>query len=1005
MNRFITITFLLLGSLSFAQQTINGTVTDATTGEPLLGATVVVKGTNTAVTTDFDGEFTITANDGAVIVVSYVGYKTKSQTYTGSPLVFNLEQDVAGLDAVVVVGYGTQAVREVTGAVSIVNNETIEELKPTRIEQALQGTVPGVTITSQSGSPGSASNIRIRGIGTNGDSRPLILVDGNVIEDLSVINPNDVESISVLKDATASIYGVRASNGVVIITTKNGRRNQPLKLEYDAYVGFQQTTRKLPTLDALEYALLKNEAFANNGEPIPFPDLTQLSDVDYQDEVFDDAPIFFNNLGIRGGTEKSAYGAGASVLLQDGIVGAEKSKFQRSTFRGNFDHFWLDNLEMKTGVLLNYSNRRAINESGLGSVLFNALNMAPTIPIRDEDGEFSLAEGLGNEVINPIAQIANSFNETNILKVSGNFGLTYSFLNDFELTSRIQTNYSEVSGYSFAPEVFYGSGKVFNVERSVYNTFSNYFRDYTFDSYLNYEHAFAKVHNVQATLGISAFRTTGKFNGFTGFDIPDNDIANASIENAVDVVDNFVNGGDTFDQRLFSQFVRLRYSYDDKYLFTAQARRDGSSNFGPRNKYGFFPSASVGWVPSLEEFMDDEDWIDFLKVRFSYGVAGNDRIPAFAFTSLLNGEGTYPFDDVLVFGTAAGTISNPELKWEEQYVANFGIDANFLDGNLTTSFDVFNRRTEDLLITTSVSGILGAAAPGSGAPVVNGGSVRNRGLEFAIGYNGEITDEFSYGVNYNIGVIDNEVLDVNNTVGFIEGGQFGIGQLPPARMEEGQPLGYFYGLRTDGIFQNAAEVAAHPSQIALGANAQPGDIRFVDVNNDGVIDQDDRVNIGDPIADVTMGLNLSFNYRNFDFQTYLYASIGNDMVRNYERSQNLTNVTTNDLARWTGPGTSNSVPRVTTGATANRIFSDYFVEDASFLRMQNLQLGYTFNDAGARKNIEEVRFYGSVNNLFTLTKYRGFDPSASSGAPIGGGIDPGFYPVPRTFLLGMNVKF
>ncbi len=1013
MNKLITLGLLLLSTISFAQQSVNGKVTDATSGEPLLGATVVVKGTNRATTTDFDGLFTVRAEVDEILVVSYVGYKTNEVAINASGTMnISLAQDIAGLDAVIVVGYGTQSVKEITGAVSVVNEATIENLKPVRIEQALQGQVPGIQITSQSGAPGASSNIRIRGVSTNGDSRPLILLDGAVIEDLSVVNPGDVESISVLKDATAGIYGVRGANGVIIITTKNGRKNQPLTVDYDAYAGFQQASRRLPTLNLTEYALIINESFTNNGQQAPFNNVQNLPYTDYQDKVLETAPIFSNNIGIKAGTENSAYSFGASLLRQDGVVGLSKSGFTRSTLRFNFDHNWTDNLSMKTGVLYTRNKRSTISENALGSVLFNAVNMNPTIPVRNANGDFSIAENLGNEVINPLAQLANTFNDNYVDKITGNFGLSYKFLNGFEANARIQVNYAEVNGDSFAPIANYGSGKVFNNDTPVYNTYSQYFRDYTYDAFLKYEHAFAKAHNVEAVVGLSAFRSTGKLNGFTGrYDIAQPatagiNFSNASLSNADTVEDNFVNGNDQFDSRLWSQFARLQYDYKETYLFSAVMRRDGSTAFGPKNKFGYFPSASLGWVASNEGFLSGSSAVSFLKFRASYGILGNDRIPPFRYISLLNAEGEYIFNDQLVFGAAAGALSKPEITWEEQYSGNVGFDANFLGDKLTFTADYFNKKTEDLLVVPTVSGTLGVGAPGASPPFINGGDIRNQGFEFALSYGDKTSDDFNYRVSYNVDTLKNEVLSVENSVGFIEGGNFGVGQPLISRMAVGQPIGAFFGYQTNGIFQTAQEAAAAPSQIALGAVQQPGDLRYVDLNGDGVITTADRTYIGDPLADVTMGLNLNFNYKNWDFQSYLYASLGNDIVRNYERNQSFTNTTTNELNRWTGPGSTNEFPRVTNGANSNGAFSEFFVEDGSFLRLQNVQLGYTIdNDFVNRNSIKQLRFYASANNLITLTKYRGFDPSASNGAPIGSGIDNGFYPLPRTIIVGANVKF
>ncbi|WP_339686444.1 TonB-dependent receptor [uncultured Nonlabens sp.] len=1008
MNKFTLLIFYFIAALSFAQEgIISGKVLEQSTGEALLGATVLNLNTNKGTTTDFDGLFTIAASSGDILKFSYIGTLPQQVTVVNSDFItVSLLEDVAALEEVVVIGYGTQAVREVTGAVSIVDSKVIENLKPTRVEQALQGQVAGVNVTSSSGSPGAGLNIRIRGISTNGDSRPLILVDGNIIEDLSVINPGDIESLSVLKDATAGIYGVRAANGVIIITTKRGRKNQPLTVDYNSWGGFQETTRRLPTLNSQQYALIKNEAFANNGEALPFTDISNLTNTNYQDEVFDDAFIVNNDISIRGGTEKSTYAFGVSVLNQDGIVGSDKSDFDRFTMRGNFDHKWTKNLEMKTGFLYSYTSNKNINDGGLGSVLFNALNMAPTIPVRDQAGEFSLAEGLGNEVINPEAQLANTFNKNKVGKISGNFGLTYSFLDHFEATARIQANYSTSYGNNFNPRAFYGSGKVFNLTENVYSEYENFFSDYTYDAFLKYDNTFADKHNVEATLGMSAFRTRGDFNDLTGFGNVSNDYNEVSIDGAVRVIDGDLNGARRFDQRLLSHFLRVQYDYKGKYLLSAVVRRDGSTIFGPENRFGIFPTGSLGWIASDEDFLKDSKVFDFLKVRASAGTIGNDRIPAFGFVSLLTGEGQYVFNGQIANGTASGALSNPEIKWEEQFSTNVGLDMKFLSSKLNVTLDYYNKETNDLLIAPAVSGILGSGAPGSSAPFINGGDIRNRGLEFSVGYSDQLTDDFSFNVSYNVATLDNEVLSVNNENGFIEAGVFGVGQLPITRMQEGYTIGYFYGYQTDGIFQNAAEVAAHPSQIALGANAQPGDFRYRDLNNDGVIDTDDRTELGDALPDFTMGLNLSFNYKNWDVQTYLFASIGNEMVRNYERNQPLTNLTTNALGRWTGEGSTNSVPRVTTGATANQVFSDFFVEDASFLRAQNMQIGYTLNESALDNlKLSKLRVYASVNNAFTLTKYRGYDPSASSGDPLSSGIDNGFYPVARTFLVGINAKF
>ncbi len=991
------------------QFSLSGVVTDEGQ-QPLPGVNVFLKGTANGTTTDFDGNFTLSkVSAGDVVVFSYISFKTKEVPVTnGNDLTIALIEDVSALDEVVVVGYGTQTKKEITGAVSIVGAETIEELNPQRVEQALQGQVAGVNVTAQSGSPGSASNIQIRGISTNGDSRPLILVDGNVIEDLSVINPGDIASINVLKDATAGIYGVRAANGVIIITTKTGKFNSDLSFTYDMYAGFQETERTIPVLNATEYAAIINEAFAAGGQPNPYPTLNGLGvGTNWQDEVFQSAPIINHSITMSGGGEKYRFSASSAFLTQDGIVGGDKANFRRFTNRINFNYDILENLELTTNLIHTGTTRRTLPENAIGSVLFNALNNAPTFSVRDSNGDFTLAEGLGNEVINPLAQIANTFNRTSVDKIAGKIGLNYSFWNDFSFENSLQFNYAEVKGRTFAPIVFYGSGKVFNnIDRPNLAQNKDIFRDYTFDSFLNYRKTINENHNVTATLGMSVFRTQGLFSGSEiGFFENSVNFDNADINNAVDRRNDLRNSGlsGRFDERLLSYFVRGQYDFKGRYLLSAVMRRDGSTKFGPDNRFGYFPSGSLGWIVSEEEFLNDSNFLNFLKFRASYGILGNDRIASNGFRGVLNGEGVYVFNGDRVFGRAVGVLPNPAIQWEEQKTLDIGADIQLFNGAVDITADYFTKTTDGLLLQPETSGILGVNAPGAQPPVVNGGEIKNSGFEFAIGYNYRPSEDFNFKINYNATFLDNEVISVNNGTGFLQGGGFGVGQEPPSRMEAGKPIGYFYGLETNGLFQNQAEVNSHATQV----NAAPGDLRFVDQNGDGVINENDRTDIGNPIPDVTMGLNLSLNYKAFDFTAYAFASVGNEIVRNYERNQQLVNRSVYTLDRWTGEGTSTDTPRVTTGATSNELFSDFFVEDGSFVRIQNAQVGYTLPDAVMERfGADKLRVYASVNNIYTFSKYRGYDPSgASGGAPIGGGIDQGFYPVPRTYLLGLNLKF
>lgn len=1005
---FALVFFLMTLSLS-AQKNISGSITDFETGIPMPGVTVLVKGTNNGRATDFDGSFSILVNPDDTLVFSYIGYASQ-EILIGNQSALEIQMRVSqnALDEVVVIGYGTQTKKEITGAVGLVSAETIDQIKPVRIEQALQGQVPGVSITSASGSPGSASNIRIRGISTNGNNDPLILVDGNVIVDLSVINPADIASINILKDATAGIYGARAANGVILITTKSGRKNAPLKVAYDNYFGLQTTSNKIKLLNATEYAVIMNESAAVAGNPPLHPNFTAYGvGTNWQNEVFSTAPVQNHNLRADGGTEKLTYSFGASFLDQDGIVGKEKSNFNRFTLNTNLSFDFTEKLNVKATAIYTSSNKNRLVENALGSVLFNAINMNPVLPVMNTQGNYSIAEGLGNEVINPVAQINNADDSSHVEKISATFGGSYEIFKGLSVESKFQYNHSNVAVDVFKPVVFYGSGKVFNVDTNELIDNDDVYEDYTWDNYINYSTSFNEKHNIKVLLGTSAFKTTGIFESYTGSGFSDADIEKGiTIDDATQVRDNNeqakLRGANTFDVRLLSQFGRLQYDFDGKYLLSAMIRRDGSTRFGPNNRFGYFPSVSVGWVVSEESFLNDNS-IDFLKLRASYGIMGNDQIGDYRYVSTLGGQAKYAFYDKIVEGLAEGALSNPDIKWEEQISSNFGFDLTFLDSKVNFTFDYFSRKTQDLLLTPQVSGILGAVAPGSSPPTVNAGTVLNRGFEYQVGYNGNLSEDLFFNASLNFTVLENEVLFVASNNGFEQGGAFGVGQAPPVRMQAGYPIGYFYGYKTDGVFQSQAEIDNAPTTSIATA---PGDLKFVDLNNDGVIDLDDRTYIGDPHPSVTFGFNLNLNYKNFDFSASAFGVMGSEIVRNYERNQPLVNKHASVLNRWTGSGTTNEFPRVTAGTSPNSLFSDYFIEDGDFLRIQNIQLGYTLPENILGNGfIDNFRVYFTGANLFTFTKYSGFDPTTSNGAPLGGGIDLGFYPMPKIYSIGLNLNF
>ena len=1063
-STFIILLFFFSTTI-FGQINIKGSVRSLSTNEPLPGVTILILNQNKGTTTDFDGNFQITIDEGQTLSFSYIGFETQQvDVNTKQDLNILLVADQNELEEIVVVGYGTQRKKEVTGAVSVLGSKEIEKINPVRVEQALQGQVAGVTVTSASGSPGSGANIRIRGISTNGDSRPLILVDGNIIEDLSVINPNDIKSINVLKDATAGIYGVQGANGVILIETKTGRKNSPIRINLDSYYGFQQTTKKIGLIDnAFDYATSVNNASLNGGGRVKFYPIEStrlvfnLTDpnnpietfTDWQDAVFENAVIYNTNVGFNGGTEKLTYSFGASHLDQDGIVGLGKSNYTRTTARVNLQYDLLENLKLSGTAIYTNSTKNNLAESNIGSVLYSALNIDPFTPVRDDNQN---GNGYGEtlvtarEVVNPIAIIENTYNTTKIDKISTTFGAAYSIFDGLKFESKFQYNHASVFSDEFRPVFNYGPGKQGTVEDNpnVIKDDGNwlidnvdFYEDYKWENFVTYSSVFNDDHTINALLGTSIQEVKGLFTGRSGRGLINN---RNSIEDAIfayvppENIRNRFNdtqieaGNNRFISRLQSIFARFQYSYKDKYLFSGVLRRDGSSKFGKVYRFGYFPSGSLGWNISEEDFLKDNPTISYLKFRASYGITGNDRIDLNRFISLLNGEALYTNNDEIdanevLMGKALGGLANPEIRWENTVSGNLGIDAKFFNDELSLSVDVFSKKTIDLLVQANVSGVLGAEAPGSSPPVVNAGDVLNEGFEALISYNKSINTNLRFNVSYNFTKLHNEVVFVGSTEGFLEGGSFLVGEnLRTSRMEAGFPIGYFYGYKTDGVYQNQAEIdalnlnAPDPSNggnRVYHTNAKPGDLKFVDVNGDKTITVEDKTYLGDPIPDITMGLSFGFNFKDIDFSMSSFASIGNDLVRDYERKNLFSNKGSYVLNSWTPNNPSNSIPRPVNGTSVSfDNFSDYFVEDASYLRIQNIQLGYTFDEALIESlGINKCRFYVSGNNLFTFTSYKGYDPSAVGGGsngrgePIGSGIDKGFYPVAKTFLLGMNLNF
>ncbi len=999
---WLAILYLIPIGLLAQTGTITGTLTDASTNEGLAFANVFNLSSKAGTVTDLDGNYELSATVGDELEMSYLGYDAAKIIVTSIDKIdLALKPSSALLNEVVVIGYGSSTKKEITGAVSIVKAEEIAALNPNRLEQALQGQSAGVQISSQSGSPGGGYNIRIRGISTNGDNNPLILVDGVRYADLSALDPYSIESINILKDASASIYGVQAANGVVLITTKKGTKSDKPVIDFHAYVGTQTTARRIPVLNATEYAILSNEAHANGGQTPPFTDVSDLGEgTDWQNEVFQKAPIRNYYLNVRGGGDKARYAIGGSYFDQQGIVGGEKAGFKRYTGNVNLDVDLTEKLKFNSVVTYAKQNRKTLSENAIGSVLFNALNMPSTLTPLDENGDFTLAEGLGAEVINPLQQIANTYNNVDVNRFSGTAGFTYDLGEGLTFSSSLPFNFSLVTNRGFSPIAFYGSGKVFNTVESSVSESTQTYSSWGWDNVFNYTHTHDDIHKIDVTAGMSLYEENFQGVYATGFGVPNNSFEFAAVSQANEIRPGGASSGAGIF-RLMSQFGRIQYGYDYKYLISGIIRRDGTTRFGPNNRFGIFPSISLGWVMSEESFLEDNSIIDFAKLRLSYGQTGNDKIGDFRYVAGLNGEAEYVFDgNTLNFGQAIGASANPDINWERNTQFNVGLDLNLFNDALSVTADYFIKESNDLLLSIPISGITGYTAPGGGLPIANAGSIKNTGVELALNYRYNVTEDIDFNIGVNGSKLKNETTSLNDGVSFIQGGGFSIGQLPPTRWEVGQPIGYFYGLETDGIFQNTSEVESHIAQ----PEALPGDLRFVDQNGDGEIDSDDRTFIGSPIPEYIFGMSIGANIHGFDISAFADAQVGRDLVRNYARNLPLTNRTAYSIDRWHGEGTSTDIPRLTTGATDNNLFSDYFVEDGSYLRIKTIQVGYTIPKYGAKSiGVNNVRIYGSISNPFTFTRYQGYDPNISSGNPLGSGIDVGFYPQARTYIAGIKI--
>ncbi|MGV3541398.1 MAG: SusC/RagA family TonB-linked outer membrane protein [Rufibacter sp.] len=1026
MKKLLTFLLFLLCGMANAQTSITGRVTSGA-GEPLPGVSVVVKGTTAGAATDIDGRYQIQAPATATtLVFSYIGFVPKEEPINGRTSInVTLAEDRQALEEIVVVGYGTQLRREVSTAISSVTPEEITQTPVTRIEQALQGRVAGVQATNVSGQPGDAPTIRIRGIGSTGNSSPIYIVDGFPVGGIDYLNPGDIEKIDILKDAaSAAIYGARGGNGVVIITTKQGKRDGQMRLAYDGYVGIQNPWRKLELLNAREYAIMMNEGAANANLTPPFADPNQFTGgTDWQDAVFEkDAPIQNHQITLSGGTEKSAYTAALSYFDQDGIVGGDRSNFERYTARVNADNQVKSFLKFGTNLAYTHINRRSFDPNQeFGGILNNALNMDPLTPVyetdpaklaqsiytlnpvvRDGSGQvFGISQYASQEVVNPLARLQVTNGRTSVDKFVGNLlgelklleGLVFHSTLGIDLAYVVSTNYNPI---------YYLNAAQQNSKSLVSRGTDRYFTWQT-ENYFTYDKAFGD-HNLGVTLGTSALKTHNEtlFGSNTG--LVSSDPNQAYLNLAVSAGTAVATGGAS-ERAILSYYGRVNYNYKSKYLFSAVVRRDGSSRFGSDNRYATFPSFSVGWVFSDEAFFPQNNFVTFAKLRASWGQNGNEEIGNFYPWAAQVGVGRgYTFYNPdgskgYLSGAALQALPNSLLGWEASEQTNVGLDLSFLNNALTLTADYYVKNTKDLLVVAPILGHVG-----ENAPPVNGGEVSNKGWELALNYKGNVRS-LGYSVGLNGTYNENEFVSIANAEGILGGVNFST-YGPASRSEVGMPVAYFYGYKTAGILQNQADV----EQVkALQPNAQPGDVRFVDLNQDGKLDTKDRTMIGNPTPKFTAGLNLGFDLKGFDVSAFFYGAFGHQIFNGTRRHDFVySNMQSRYLNRWTGEGSTNEYPRFTwndlNGNYKN--ISDLYVEDGDFVRLKTLQIGYTLpTSLLSAIKLQKLRVYVSADNLLTLTEYSGFDPEIGARGSLDIGIDRGVYPQSKTFRLGVNASF
>lgn len=994
------------------QQTVSGTVTDVQRN-PLPGVTVMVKGTNTGTVTNTQGEFSIEAEEEDILVFSFIGFTTQEVAIQGRTTIdISLKEDVAQLKEVVVIGYGTQRKEDITGAISSVKTEDIRTQGSHTVEKALQGRVAGVQVESSGGNPGSGVRILIRGTGSLGNNAPLYIVDGVQVDNINNLPPTDIASMEVLKDASAAaIYGSRAANGVVLITTKSGEEGET-RIQFDTYAGVQKIGNRIELLNASEWARVSNAA--HDAAELDRLEIAQNPEslgagTDWQDQIYRTAPMQNYNLSASGGGEAYTYSLSGGYFSQDGIV--KETDYERLNLRIKSD-FTKGRIKIGESIILSKSFSQlltgGLNASQGGNPVGSSLKMIPVFEVYDPTavGGFAGAYGPVVNVANPLAQVHLSRPRNEVTRTMAN---AYAEVSLFEgLKYKLNLGYTNTFGFNNNYTFPYEIGTLFlNEDADLYES-RNESRFFMQEHTLNYNETFEK-HNIQALVGYTFQKN--QFRGLYG--------SKSGMPAGIRVLDAGVDrvnsGSNAWESTLLSYLGRLVYGYDSRYIMTATFRRDGSSRFSEKNRYGNFPSVAIAWNASNEAFFEPlESVMSTLKIRGSYGKLGNQEFANYSYTPAitLNTNSVIGQDQHLWPGAIQTAFATPDIRWETSETYNVGADMGFLKDRLTLSADYFVKTNSDILLRVPIPLSTGSTS----SPFVNAGQITNKGFEAALSYRQVVNNDFNYQFTGTISSVKNEVDHLGTGAQQIFGGiptHFGS-SAPSTLTQAGYPVGAFFLIKTDGIFNSTEEVEAHSKDGELiQPKAKPGDVRFVDFNDDGKIDQNDRQYLGDPTPDFSFGFGSDVSWKGFDLSLFFQGTVGNEIyngIRQDLEGMNLNfNYSKTTLNAWT-PDRQTDFPRaVINDPNFNAQTSDRFLEDGSYLRLRTLQLGYSLSEPVLEKlKISNCRVYVSFDNLFTITNYKGFNPDIGRGGWIlDRGVDFGHvaYPLARTSMLGVQLSF